>query len=300
MSESKGKSFVLEFFFGGVAAFVSKTIASPIEVVKLRLQVQYALIEKGLIHKRYEGINDCFARLYQEDGLKAFFKGNGTNALRFFLTQALNFSLRDLLRGIMSELGGCQKEDLGFVMNILAGGGAGATSQLIVYPLDYARTRLANQVHTGGEAQFSGLLNCIYKTYQTDGRIGLYRGFTISCLCMVIYRGLYFGIYDSLRPYLPQKYESNMLVTFTFGYFATLASGVLSYPLDTVRRRIMMTSGEQKKFKSTPDCIRQMWRQGGWRVFYKGGAANVVGGVTGAAVLSIYDRIKLFYRTKHN
>jgi solute carrier family 25 (adenine nucleotide translocator) protein 4/5/6/31 len=48
-----------------MAAFISKSVASPIEVVKLRLQVQYALIEKGIIAEKYEGISDCFRRLYK-------------------------------------------------------------------------------------------------------------------------------------------------------------------------------------------------------------------------------------------
>lgn len=129
--------------------------------------------------------------------------------------------------------------------NILAGGAAGAVTLFLVYPLDYARTRLANQVKLKSNkySQYNGLKDCLNKTFQSDGVQGLYRGFTVSCMCMVIYRGLYFGIYDSLRPFLPKKYEENMLVTFSLGYFATLVSGVFAYPLDTVRRRIMMTSG---------------------------------------------------------
>lgn len=101
--QNKSQSFLLEFTFGGISAFISKTVASPIEVVKLRLQVQYALIEKGLLTSKYEGISDCFRKLYVENGLLAFFKGNGTNSLRFFLTQALNFSFRDLFRNLQEK-----------------------------------------------------------------------------------------------------------------------------------------------------------------------------------------------------
>lgn len=163
--------------------------------------------------------------------------------MRFFLTQALNFSFRDLFRKLQEERFGRNS----FVMNVIAGGAAGASTQFIVYPLDYARTRLSNQVKNGVSKtdvnHYNGLIDCIRKTYRSDGIEGLYRGLTASCMCMVIYRGFYFGIYDSLRPHLPSKYEENMLITFSLGYFATIVSGVLSYPLDTVRRRMMMTSG---------------------------------------------------------
>ncbi len=133
----------------------------------------------------------------------------------------------------------------GFVANVLSGGAAGASTQLLVYPLDYARTRLANQIASknSSNANYKGLIDCIAKTYKSDGLLGLYRGFVVSCMCMVIYRGFYFGIYDSLRPYLPKQYEENMGATFCLGYFATIISGAFSYPLDTVRRRMMMTSG---------------------------------------------------------
>ena len=99
---SKSKNFFLEFVFGGTASILSKTVASPIEVVKLRLQVQQVLLTQGHISHQYEGIFDCLKRLYQENGLKAYFKGNATNALRFFLTQALNFSFRDFFRSLLA------------------------------------------------------------------------------------------------------------------------------------------------------------------------------------------------------
>lgn len=140
-------------------------------------------------------------RLYAENGMAALFKGNATNALRFFLTQALNFSFRDLFRHLYCESTGQRKDNLSFGVNLAAGGAAGASTQVVVYPLDYARTRLANQVQKGASAlQFEGLTDCLLKTYKCDGLLGLYRGFTVSCICMVIYRGLNFGIYDSLRP----------------------------------------------------------------------------------------------------
>jgi solute carrier family 25 (adenine nucleotide translocator) protein 4/5/6/31 len=79
------------------------------------------------------------------------------------------------------------------------------------------------------------------------------------------------------------------------GYFAAIVSGALSYPLDTVRRRMMMSSGEKVKFSGTVDCMGKIYRESGWKGFFRGGAANIVGGVTGAAVFSIYDRMKVFY-----
>lgn len=90
--------------------------------------------------------------------------------------------------------------------NMASGGAAGATSLAFVYSLDYARTRLANDAKSakkgGGDRQFNGLVDVYKKTMATDGVAGLYRGFTISCVGIIVYRGLYFGMYDSLKPVL--------------------------------------------------------------------------------------------------
>ncbi|KAM3324886.1 hypothetical protein P3S67_000010 [Capsicum chacoense] len=71
-----------------------------------------------------------------------------------------------------------------------------------VYSLDYARAHLANDskaAKKGGERQFNGMIDVYRKTLASDGVAGLYRGFNISCLGIIVYRGLYFGMYDSLK-----------------------------------------------------------------------------------------------------
>ena len=88
-----------------------------------------------------------------------------------------------------------------FAGNIASGGAAGATSLLFVYSLDYARTRLASDAKmakTSESRQFQGLVDVYKKTLASDGVAGLYRGFVPSVLGIMVYRGLYFGLYDSL------------------------------------------------------------------------------------------------------
>lgn len=58
----------------------------------------------------------------------------------------------------------------------------------------------AKAAKKGGERQFNGMIDVYKKTLATDGIAGLYRGFNISCVGIIVYRGLYFGLYDSLKP----------------------------------------------------------------------------------------------------
>lgn len=119
--------------------------------------------------------------------------------------QALNFAFKDYFKRLFNF----KKDRDGywkwFAGNLGSGGAAGASSLLFVYSLDYARTRLANDAKAakkGGERQFNGLIDVYKKTLKTDGVAGLYRGFNISCVGIIVYRGLYFGMYDSLKPVL--------------------------------------------------------------------------------------------------
>ena len=81
---------------------------------------------------------------------------------------------------------------------MLSGGLAGASTTFVGYPLDFARTRLA--VDTGrrkAEREFTGIKDCMKKVWRADGIPGLYRGFAISLPAMILYRGTYFGLYDT-------------------------------------------------------------------------------------------------------
>jgi hypothetical protein len=96
--------------------------------------------------------------------------------------------------------------------NVASGGAAGASSLLFVYSLDYARTRLANDAKSakgGGDRQFNGLVDVYRKTLKSDGIAGLYRGFVPSVVGIIVYRGLYFGVYDSLSKHSRTFYTSH-------------------------------------------------------------------------------------------
>merc|ERR1712080_431325 len=82
----------------------------------------------------------------------------------------------------------------------------------------------------------------------SGGMAGLYRGFGPSVIGIVVYRGLYFGLYDSLKPVvLVGPLEGSFLASFLLGWTVTTGASTASYPLDTVRRRMMMTSGQAVK-----------------------------------------------------
>jgi len=293
--ESNALNFVIDFFMGGVSAAISKTAAAPIERVKLLIQNQDEMIKTGRLASPYKGIGDCFSRVIKEEGFAAMWRGNLANVIRYFPTQALNFAFKDHFKRMF----GFDKNKDGywvwFAGNLASGGAAGASSLLFVYSLDYARTRLANDnksAKKGGSRQFNGLVDVYRQTLKSDGIAGLYRGFVISCVGIIVYRGLYFGVYDSVKPLLPKQYQNNFLVSFMLGWAITIGAGLASYPLDTIRRRMMMTSGEAVKYTSSIQCANQIMAKEGVSSFFKGAGANILRAIAGAGVLAGYDQLQ--------
>ena len=86
-----------------------------------------------------------------------------------------------------------------FIGNVVSGGAAGATSLLFVYPLDFARTRLAADIGDKSSREFTNTFNCWRRVIDKDGVRGLYRGMGISLVGIVVYRASYFGMYDTVK-----------------------------------------------------------------------------------------------------
>jgi len=288
------KKFLLDLATGGTSAAISKTAVAPIERVKLLLQVQHA--QKTIaVDQRYKGIIDVLVRVPREQGFLALWRGNLANVIRYFPTQALNFAFKDTFKNLFLK-GVDQKKDFWkfFIGNLASGGAAGAVSLCFVYPLDFARTRLAADVGKKADREFKGLADCLIKIFKSDGPIGLYRGFFVSVQGIIIYRAAYFGCFDTIKAVVSKDPKNmNFFVTWAIAQVVTVCSGILSYPWDTVRRRMMMQSGRKDiMYKNTWDCAVKIVKSEGPSAMFKGALSNVFRGTGGALVLTFYDEIQ--------
>jgi len=297
---SSNSDFMINFLMGGVSAAVSKTLAAPIELIKLRIQNMDEMLKVGALDKPYTGIVNCAQRVVAEEGTVALWKGNFVNVLRYFPTQALNFAFKDTYKKVFCPFN--PKTDFWkfFAGNLASGGAAGATSLMVVYPLDFARTRLAADVGKGAtDRQFNGLVDCLTKIKKSDGMKGLYQGFGVSVLGIIVYRAAYFGGYDTLKRLLFQDPKTSILFKFFIAQIVTGVSGLVSYPLDTVRRRLMMQSGRKDvMYTGTFDCFRKVYHNEGGKAFFKGALSNILRGMGASLVLVLYDEMQIYFAPK--
>jgi solute carrier family 25 (adenine nucleotide translocator) protein 4/5/6/31 len=290
---------LVDFALGGVSGAIAKTCTAPIERVKLIIQTQDAnpKIMSGEV-PRYTGIGNCFSRVYSEQGLSAFWRGNFTNVIRYFPTQAFNFAFKDTFKTMFPKKDPKTEFFQFFLVNMASGGMAGAGSLCIVYPLDYARTRLASDVGSG-KRDFNGLGDCLMKTASgPKGPLALYNGFGVSVAGIIPYRGVYFGMYDTLRAKNPYKADKGFLGVaskFVVAQFTAICAGYASYPMDTVRRRLQMQSEKPKEqwtYSGTIDCFGKIMKNEGVTALFKGAGANALRTVGSAMVLVLYDSMK--------
>jgi solute carrier family 25 (adenine nucleotide translocator) protein 4/5/6/31 len=158
-----------------------------------------------------------------------------------------------------------------------------------MYSLDYCRARLTNDIiraYKGGERQFSNLFDVYRQTIKDEGIVGLYRGFTISCFGVFIYRGIYFGLYDTYKPLLGE--DPSFWALYLLGYFSFLVASFMSYPIDVVRRLKM--GNELFQNRNSSKIVLIILRNNPLFLM-KGVNVNVPRGFVAAGVLSIFDKL---------
>lgn len=290
--KNKKSNFLFDFFLAGISASIGKTATAPLERAKLLLQNQNTI---DVIEKQYKGTFDCIIRLVKEEGFFSLWRGNTSNVIRYFPSQALNFAFKDTFKNLFPVYN--SKTDFWkfLITNCVSGGLAGALSMAICQPIDMARTRLTtDNLDSQGRRKFKGSIDCLKKIYKAEGLKGIFKGTVISCVGIFPYRAAYFGIYDTIKTRF-LKDNNNFLVKWFMAQSVTIGAGLCLYPLDTVRRRIMIESGKPahlKKYKNSWHCLYKIFKEEGYFGLYKGYGTNALRTLGSSVVLVLYDEFQ--------
>uniref|UniRef100_A0A1I7XG80 ADP/ATP translocase n=1 Tax=Heterorhabditis bacteriophora TaxID=37862 RepID=A0A1I7XG80_HETBA len=153
--------------------------------------------------------------------------------------------------------------------------------------------RACSQVCIGIDREFKGMFDCIAKIVRHDGIFGLYKGLLPSLQYILMYRGAYYGLFDSAKPFLAKDGQNlGFWRAFAAGQVVTFIAAMSSYPLDTVRRRLMMSAGKKEfLYHGTMDCAKYIYMKEGWRAFFNGAMVNAMRGTGAALVLALYNEM---------
>lgn len=299
MAEKKG-SFMMDMALGGVSGGIVKTAMAPIERVKLLLQTQDSnpKVISGEV-KKYTGIGDCFKRVSSEQGTSAFWRGNLVNCIRYAPQQGSALAFNDQIKRMAPKFDPKTQFWQDFGGKLVAGGVAGGAANVVCYPFDFARTRLASDIGSGKKS-FDGIIDCITKTVKQGGVTGLYRGSAVTVAGAFVYRGGQLGLFAQIMDMNPYKQDKGVLGVVAAFTCATVARSIttpFNYPFDTIRRRMMLDSEKpaaERMYRSGIHCFGQVMKNEGFKGMYKGLLPEMVRGLGGPAVLTAYDRIKLW------
>jgi len=256
------KTFLVDFTLGGLSSVISKTLSCPIENLKLWTQLH----PPGL-----ETTSPLSLGIYP------LLRGNLSNVIRYYPTQILNLIFKSMFKNVAKPN---QSYTAIFVRNLLVGGLSGTASLFFVYPLDLTRTLMAYD-YSG--KKYSGIIDCLSKVIHEGGFLALWTGLPISSLGIFLYRFLYFGLYDILKPLLGRN--PSFMVSFTLGWCVTALAGLASYPVDTIRR-VQMVHG-----LNSLEAVDRIWQSTGFTGFLAGAGYNLFRACVGAMVLCLYDYV---------
>merc|ERR1711957_1150098 len=179
-----------------------------------------------------------------------------------------------------------------------SGAAAGGLTNTLVYPLIYIRTVLGADL--GAVKQYSGMADCFKQTIKNNGFSSPYNGIGPSSIGIVVYRGTQFGLQDTIKAFNPYQKDVSFIGIFSkfrVAQVAVSASGVVSYPFDTMQRRLQIEASKPAKeqiYNGMQDCFQKILKTEGPRGFFKGALANVLRGTGAAIVLVMYDEIMNF------
>ncbi|XAR50411.1 hypothetical protein NMG60_11004728 [Bertholletia excelsa] len=271
---------------GAVAGTASRTVTAPLDRLKVVMQVQTT--------RAY--VLSAIKSIWKEGGLLGFFRGNGLNVIKVAPENAIKFYSYEMLKAVIGDLKGGEKEDIGTSGRLMAGGVAGAVAQTAIYPIDLVKTRLQTYTCEGGKVPSLSKLS--KDIWIQEGPRAFYRGIVPSLLGMIPYAGIDLAAYETLkdmsRRYILHDAEPGPLVQLGCGTISGALGATCVYPLQVVRTRLQaQRSNTSDAYKGMSDVFRRTFQHEGLRGFYKGLLPNLLKVVPAASITYlVYETMK--------
>lgn len=287
---------------GAIAGLISRFVVAPLDVVKIRLQLQIHSLSDPLSvasaqgGPTYKGTLSTFKHIVREEGITGLWKGNVPAEAMYLCYGGVQFlSYRTASSFLANIPPPFTPPDA--AVSFLAGATAGTFATTATYPLDLLRTRFAAQ---GSERVYISLAASVHDIYASEGPLGFFRGLGAGVSQIVPYMGLFFLSYEMLKPAfapLPLPFGSTDAAA---GITASVFSKTAVFPLDTVRKRLQVQGPTRAKYihKNIPvyegvyRTIRQILRREGPRGLYRGLTVSLIKAApTSAVTMWTYERV---------
>lgn len=282
---------------GAIAGLISRFVISPLDVLKIRLQLQYHSLSDPLsahasVGKRPAGVLQVARGILRNEGITGFWKGNIPAEGLYLSYGAVQFSAYRTTNQVIEAL--VEDGDIhvpGAAKSFVSGAVAGTAATTATYPLDLLRTRFAAQ---GTERVYAGLASSIRDITRHEGPAGFFRGLGAGIGQIIPYMGLFFALYEGLKPPLSDVHLPFGSGDAVAGVTASVLSKSAVFPLDTIRKRLQVQGPNRARYVSgakMPAYERGVFgtmgmivRREGWRSLYRGLSVSLVKAAPASAV----------------
>ncbi|KAF2730210.1 mitochondrial thiamine pyrophosphate carrier 1 [Polyplosphaeria fusca] len=287
---------------GAIAGLVSRFVIAPLDVIKIRLQLQThsrpdPLGVRGTTAPVNKGTLGTLQSILREEGLTGLWKGNIPAEALYLTYGSVQFSAYAYISNLLDALP--PPYHLPPSANYFIGGAAaGACATTATYPLDLLRTRFAAQ---GKDRVYASILASVRHIAEHEGPSGFFRGLGAGVSQIVPYMGLFFASYEGLKPVLASS--ATMLPFGTSdalaGTIASVVSKTAVYPLDTTRKRLQVQGpmraryvhGNIPIYKGVLSTVATIWKHEGRRGLYRGLTVSLMKAAPASAVtMWTYER----------
>lgn len=167
---------------------IQSILLSPVELVKIRLQLQTrSLAARGPV--------SVAKSIWRTEGLRGIYRGFAITVLRDAPAHGFYFWTYEYTREKLHP--GCRKSgDESLRTMLVAGGLAGVASWITCYPQDVVKTRLQAQ-SSSSPLKYHGIVDCIRKSVKQDGYGVLWRGLGTAVARAFVVNGAVFAAYES-------------------------------------------------------------------------------------------------------
>ncbi|XP_013398092.1 mitochondrial thiamine pyrophosphate carrier [Lingula anatina] len=263
---------------GALSGILTRTLIQPLDVLKIRFQLQIEPIRRGSLQSKYQSILQATRKIVTEEGVKALWKGHMPAQVLSVTYGGVQFvSFEFFTKEVWNELPSTLTTDYRPITHFMCGGLAGCISTLFCQPADVVRTRLIGQ----GEPKFYKTSWHAFSTlYAKEGFLAFYKGLLPAILTVFPQAALQFGFYTFFGQLLTSKNASEIsaMDSMTCGFCAGTCSKAVVYPLDVLKKRLQVqgfeearkTFGEHRIYNGLCHCIKLIWKEEKLGGFYKG------------------------------
>lgn len=267
---------------GAITGLACRTIVQPLDVIKIRFQLQIEPINKHSNASKYTGISHTIRVMLREEGIRSFWKGLLASQFISVVYTPIQFTSFYFLTEQSSKHLNLSPSHPG--IHMLCGSLAGVAGIVAAHPFDTVRTRLVGQ---GEPKLYKGQVDAIRSIFRYEGIYGFYRGLLPNIALVGPQAGATFVSYEAFKNAWASFFndgtgqsggKSSVLVNLTAGAFSGIVSKSLIYPLDSIKKRLQVQGFEEarNKFGSTRvylgmiDCTLKITREESFLGLYKG------------------------------